>query len=118
MKTNEILKEKLQEIIDTKNESIRKEVAQEALEYCDIKSFFSDLLFHGCASGMIGSLIYYVDTHKFYDTHYNEIEEIREEYEDSIGESLKINGDLKNFLAWFAFEQVAYELAQELGIEV
>jgi len=30
--------------------------------------------------------------------------------EESTGEPLQIKNDLKNFLAWFAFEQVAYEL--------
>ncbi len=62
---------------------------------------------------MVSSLIYYEDTHTFYDKHYEEIEELRTEYESSTGESLKINNDLKNFLAWFAFEYVANELVNE-----
>lgn len=33
-------------------------------------------------SGMVGSLIYYRDTHKFFDTHYAEIEEIRQLFMD------------------------------------
>lgn len=44
----------------------------------DIKSFFSDLMSNGCESGMINNLIYYTDTHKFYDKYYDEIEKIRE----------------------------------------
>jgi hypothetical protein len=58
-------------------------------------------------------LIYYKDTHIFYDKHYDEIEELREEYEEMVGEALKIQGDLKNFLAWFAFEEVAYKIASD-----
>ena len=57
--TQSVLKTKLQEIIDNDyNNSIKSEVAKEALDYYDIKDFFSDLLNHGCVSGMIGSLIY------------------------------------------------------------
>jgi len=61
-------------------------------------------------------LIYYADTHAFFDRHYEEIEELRIEWEASIGAPLSIQDDLRNFLAWFAFETVADEIAQELGI--
>jgi uncharacterized Zn finger protein (UPF0148 family) len=80
----------------------------------DIKTFFGDLFSYGCASGMIGSLIYYSDTHKFYDEYYDEIEELREEYESEIGEPLKVEGDLKNFYAWFGFQETAWRLANEV----
>ena len=35
-----------------------------------------------------------------------------------MGEPVQIDGDRRNFFAWFAFEQVAYQLADELGLEV
>ena len=107
------MKNLLEQICIDNPESIKSAVAQEALEYDDPQSFFDDLLQHGCISGMVSSLIYYADTHGFYDKHYEEIEELRTEYEESIGESLQINNDLKNYLAWFAFEQVAYQLVNE-----
>lgn len=50
---------------------------------------------------MTSCLIRYTDTRKFYDTHYFEIEELREEIEDELGQPLEIKGDLKNFFAWF-----------------
>ena len=109
------IKKRLQTTIEDYPNTIKTFVAIEALAYCEIKAFFSDLQQHGCISGMISPLIYYTDTHKFYDKHYDEIEELREQYEDNIGESIKIKGDLKNFLAWFAFEETAYQLAIELG---
>jgi hypothetical protein len=114
------LKTKLQDIVENNPNTLKQEVAKEALEYdCkNIRDFFSDLLQHGCECGMIGSLIYYVDTHKFYDKNYYEIEELRNEYEDSIGEPLTIKGDLKNYLAWFSFEETACQLANELGFEI
>ena len=47
-----------------------------------------------------------------------EIEALRAEYEESIGEPLQIKNDLKNFLAWFAFELVAYQLVYEIEPEL
>lgn len=99
--------------------SIRKQVALDALN-CgyELSSYFKDLLSHGCASGMVTGLIYYCDTHTFFDSHYDEIEELRDAYEDETGSPILIKGDLKNFLAWFAYEHVAYLLANELEIEI
>jgi hypothetical protein len=48
----------------------------------------------------------------------NEIEDLREEYEDNVGEPLRINGDLKNWFAWFAFEETAYRMANDVGLEL
>lgn len=111
------LKSRLQDIINTEPDSIRAAVANEAAYEEDIASFFSNLLQYGCVSGMVGSLCYYVDTRNFFDKHYHEIEELREDWEDSLGEPLKIDGDLKNALAWFAFKRTAYQMALELGLE-
>lgn len=80
--------------------------------------FFSDLLQHGCVSGMVNDLIYYSDTHTFFDRFYEEIEELREEWEENTGEPIKIKGDLKNDLAWFAFEETVYQLSSELELDL
>ncbi len=112
------MKKSLQQILKDNPNTIKAEVAEEALEHEDPQTFFKDLLQHGCISGMVTKLIYYKDTHAFYDKHYAEIEELREEYETSIGEPLQIKNDLKNFLAWFAFEQVAYQLVSEIKPEL
>ena len=93
------MKKLLKQICKNHPQSIKSELAQEALEHEDPQIFFSDLLQHGCISGVVGKLIYYTDTHAFYDKHYEEIEELRTEYETSTGESLQLNSDLKNFLA-------------------
>lgn len=82
----------------------------------EIKCFFSDLLQHGCVSGMINSLIYYTDTAKFYDEYYTEIEELRQELEDN-GIEIKVNCDLKNFYAWLGFEETARKLVDELELD-
>ncbi|MCF6194865.1 MAG: hypothetical protein L3J46_11095 [Kangiellaceae bacterium] len=112
------MKNSLKQILKDLPQSIKAEVAEEALDHEDPQTFFKDLLQYGCISGMVTNLIYYKDTHAFYDKHYTEIEALREEYEESIGEPLKIPNDLKNFLAWFAFEQVAYQLVSEIEPEL
>ncbi len=101
-----------------KSASIESEIAKEALDYNDgdVASFFRDLLQHGCQSGMVSSLIYYADTHAFYDKHYDEIESIRTELEDDFGQPLTVSGDLKNWFAWLAFEETARKIADKFNV--
>ncbi len=98
---------------DPKLSTIRAFIAREALNADDPTAFFKDLADHGCISGMVSGLIYYTDTHQFYDYYYYEIEKIRESYEEDFGTPSQINGDLKNSFAWFAFEHVAYVIVSE-----
>lgn len=107
----------LENIATEKPPNIKSFVAKEALEYCNISDFFNDLSTNGCVSGMVGSLIYYHQTHQFFEDYYDEIEEIRFEYEEESGMQLSIEHDLKNTMAWFAFEQTASLLATELNIQ-
>ncbi len=83
----------------------------------DMLPFFHDLFNHGCVSGMVSELIYYYQTAAFFDEYYDEIEELRLEYEDLNGSPLPIRGDLKNFFAWYSFEEMAYRIYQELGLD-
>jgi len=117
MNNNEMTKY-LNEICNESGDSIKKAVAQEALSYTsdELTSFFNDLLKFGCQSGMISILIYYDDTHQFFQKHYAEIEEIRQEYEDCNGIILQPQGDLMNWYSWFAFEEIARRLAMHCGI--
>jgi len=101
--------------------TLRAAVADETLEHHpdDPCQMFEDLAYHGCQSGMISSLIYYADTHRFFDAFYDEIEDMRDAIEDETGEPLTIRGDLKNFLAWFAFEETAFRMVREdLGLDL
>ncbi len=116
--SNKTLKNELHIIAQNQINNIEKAIALEALGRDNIQDFFSDLLTYRCASGMISSLVYYANTHEFYNTHYYQIEDIRTEYEDNTGLTITVNGDLKNFFAWFSFEETAYRMAQELGLEV
>jgi len=110
------LKTRLENLIEEKANSIEACVAEEAIAYDNIKGFFSDLFSHGCVSGMISSLIYYSQTHAFFDQHFEQIDEIRMSYEEETGCKIELGSDLKNTLAWFSFEQVAYDLANQLGV--
>ena len=118
MSKNTHLKAYLNAICNDQSDSIESEIAKEALDYNDgdVASFFKDLLQYGCQSGMVSSLIYYMDTHAFYDKHYNEIESIRTELEDDLGQPLTVSGDLKNWFAWLAFEETARKIAEKFDI--
>ena len=111
------LRKQLKEVLTNEPDTLRAEVAKEALQHDEIETFFSDLLQHGCQSGMIGKLIYYHDTQKFYDKYYNEIEDLRYELESSLGTPLQPKGDLKNWYAWLAFEETARAIADEINID-
>ena len=81
---------------------------------------------YGCVSGMIGSLIYYDDTNKFYDEYKEEINDLLSDLIDGTGLSMsELFGDKfdnedplvldysnKNLLAWFGFEETLRNLAQ------
>ena len=82
----------------------------------EIESHIKDILQYGCESGIVSELIYYKDTHDFFDKYYSEIDEIRFQYEEETGTNLTIKGDLKNFLSWFSFEQTILNIATDLGI--
>ncbi len=111
------MREKLKQLLKDNHWNITEEVIKQSLEYDDPRIFFKDLLQYGCQSWMVWSLIRYRDTHKFFEKHYEEIQEIIEELEQQ-GIEVKIpsNTDLKNFLAWLWFEERARNLSYELDM--
>lgn len=117
------LRKRIEEYKSECKNDIEKWTCDEILENAagdsdeEINDWLKDLLNQGCASGMVGELITYEDTHKFYSKFYYEIEEIRIEWEEEIGEAINVgNQDLKNFYAWFAFEYTARKIADALEI--
>ena len=92
-------------------------VATEALDHDDPATFLSDVLAHGCVSGVVGTLVYYRQTHAFYDQYYDEIEDLRLDWVAETGQPVEISGDLKNYLAWFAFEHFALVLSETIGLD-
>lgn len=60
---------------------------------------------------MVRKLIYSRDTHRFFDRYYCEIEAIRLEIMDMDIPLQWPQGDLKNALAWLAYEATARSIA-------
>lgn len=56
-----------------------------------LKSYLEDLHNGGCMSDMISEFIYHSDCKKFYIENLGDWENIREEIEDSLGKSVKID---------------------------
>ena len=83
-------------------------------------NYVKDVAEHGCDSGSCANLVYYKDTHKFYNDNAEEIDELVETLADemdyNISENMKRLGqtDLRNFLAWLAYEVNAQEIMREL----
>jgi hypothetical protein len=110
------LRKSLNCIIQNEPNTLKAYVAKEAIQRKKIKSFFVSLTKRGCISGIIGSLNSYQQTHQFFDQYYDEIEQLRIDNQKQTGEQIKIPYDLKTSLSWFAFEQTAQNLVQELDI--
>ena len=72
------IRQKLLNICAERPKTISAFVANEATEHDDPVSYLTDIVRYGCASGIVGPLIYYRDTRAFFDKHYDEIEELRE----------------------------------------
>ena len=115
------LKKILSTIAHNEPWTIRAYVAEEALKHDTdyLAGFFRDLANHGCVSGMVSWLIYYCDTHNFFDDYYYEIMSIIEDLTNQ-GVKIELTGeDLKNRLAWLSFEQVAWNMAyNDLGLVI
>ena len=96
--------------------------------YDDKKNIFTDVLYYGCQSGMVGFLIYYSDTVRFYKRYRQEIDDLLYEEMDGTGlfSPTEIFGDKwdkedplgrddynQNLLAWFGFEETLRKLGYE-----
>lgn len=113
IETDQRLSDYLDQVIQNDPCSLEAYVAQIISDHDEPEVYLSDILNHGCVCGCVSELIYYSDTHKFYDRFYDEIEEMRENTEYETGEPILIKGDLKNFFAWFAFEEVVWQIAHK-----
>ncbi len=95
-------------------------ITEEWSNYNDKKHIFTDVLHYGCQSGMVGFLIYYSDTVRFYKQYKEEIDELLYDLMDETGvysllelfgqkwdkEDPLGNGNFNmNLLAWFGFEE-------------
>ena len=76
----------------------------------------TDLTYGGCASGMVGELIYTYDVERFYKRHCQGIADILENFEQDTGAPLENRLDVPPlvFRAWAAVEIVAGNLLAEV----
>ena len=101
-------------------------VIDEWSDYSDKKNIFTDVLYHGCRSGIVGELIYYTDTVRFYKQYRQEINNLL--YDTMNGTGLYSPSELfgdkwdkedplaqdtynQNLLAWFGFEETLRNIA-------
>jgi hypothetical protein len=130
------LKTKLINYKKETNNKLEKRVIKYILEYYktddEIKGFFDDLFYGGCASGFINDLIYYKDTLKFYIIYKDEINKLLNEtisnfgsLKEAFGENydetdpLNLETNNQNLFAWFGFEETANRLCYDvLGLEL
>ena len=114
------LEEVITNIANDSDSEMYKEVALDVIdcysENDDIECHIKDILNYGCISGTVSSMIYYSDTRKFFEKHYDEILEMLEEEKNECG---TIYFELNfNNLAWFGYERCVDRLARELKIEL
>ena len=87
-----------------------------------LESFISNILNYGCISGIVGELIYYYQTEKFFNTFKDEINDLAHSLsKDIYGNPFELyynlnGGCSKNSLSWFAFEEITRMLADELEL--
>jgi len=114
--------------------AVQAVVNSHAQDYSDgAKGFLNDLMQSGCQSGLVGSLVYYNDTMKFYKTHKKEINDLLKQnlMETGFTSPIDLFGDKwdsddlfaedtqnQNLLAWFGFEETARNLAYKNNIEL
>ena len=123
--------------IYTASTELEKEVVElivsNAVDYDSFESFLDELLTYGCVTGYISELIYYNQTADFTQRHAEEINELVYANLIMIGfdspaqlfgdkwdkeDTLCLDNNNKNLLAWFAMEETAREIGISLDLEV
>lgn len=112
--------ERINELKAGTQDELKKEVLDYIIErwddYDNKNAIFEDVLNHGCASGIVSSLIYYNDTHAFYEKHKKAIsnllyelgindlaETFKEQWDED--DPLILDAQNQTLLAWFDFEE-------------
>ena len=80
-----------------------------------LKAFLNDLLKGGCVSGIIGEFIYHSDCKEFYIQHIDELEQLKQELEEGLGETIKNKNSLPHytFMCWLCFEEYCFNMYNE-----
>lgn len=106
--------------MSTEEQGIRLFVINDLLDISDnneeILTYISDVLTHGCISGMVSSLMTYSDTESFTKKYLNEVLEILDNLIQEIGKPAFVIDS--NNLAWLAYEEVLRQLTLELDLNI
>ena len=115
----ENMRNKLMELSCESDNKLYQRVISIALDHIDEyenpTSYFEEVLYGGCQSGVVVEMITYQQTHYFFDRNYEEIFDLYNEY---VKEGILFNFELsKNNLAWFGFEETLRHIAYDLDLE-
>lgn len=85
-------------------------------DYSRPRSFFADLVYGGCISGMVGMLIYNSDCKRIYIEHIDSMEDFKEELEGELGASITNRHKVPHytFMCWLCYEELAFSIARNL----
>ena len=104
-----------------------KYILNEWDNYENKKDIFSDVLNHGCSTGIVGHLIYYSDILKYLAKHGKEINDLMSGYacspKEIFGEKWNDDDPLareyhnSSLIAWFGFEEAMYRVSGDFEID-
>ena len=120
----------LKELKNSLTHSLDKRVCNYVIsrwgDYDDKVHIFTDVLYHGCQSGIVSELIYYSDTVKFYKQYKDDINRLLYSAMSDCGiyspaelfgdkwdsdDPLALDTYNQNLLAWFGFEETLRNIA-------
>ena len=106
--------------MSTEEQGIRLFVINDLLDISDndeeIIDYISEILTHGCISGMVTSLITYNDTENFTRKYLNEVLGILDNLIQEIGNPAFVIDS--NSLAWLAYEETLKQLVLDLDLNI
>lgn len=107
---------KLCEVLNTTTSPLMRWITERTLESDQVPEFYlSEIIENGGKTGGIGELIYYPDTHTFFDTYYDDIQYVLKGILAN-GGGLYFENDLKTEFSWVAVKCFAYQLCFITGI--
>ena len=130
-----LTKQSLKDFKKQSDSALTKYVCSYIINHCEkgksISDFIQNILKCGCASGIVGELVYYADTLKFYKKFKYDIvyllNNLLRDCDCSTSElfgdkwdkddPLACEEDNQNLLAWFGFEETLRNIANGFGIE-
>jgi len=105
--------------------SIKAQLIEDAQDAESAVQYIKEVAENGCIGGNCVGLLYTADCEEFYTKHANEVDVMLEDMEQEIGDTYDITANMKRlglsnlreFLAWLAYEVRAQEIMRELELE-